>query len=78
MSTNYTLKYRQFDQLVADCSADFEKYQLMNKIDPQDLIKVARRITYDLGLRIYKKKEEVLEINQKPRQMQRLNRHTSS
>lgn len=62
MSTNYTLKYRQFDQLVADCSSDFEKYQLMNKIDPQDLIKVARRITYDLGLRIYKKKEVVLEI----------------
>ena len=58
----YTLKYRTFDSLVADASSDFKKYQLQNLIDPQDLIKVARRCTYSLGLRINQTKERILEV----------------
>ena len=63
MSYNYTLKYRSFDELLADASNDFKKYQLEDLIDAGDLIKVARRVTYDLGLRIYKTKERVLEVH---------------
>jgi len=62
MSYNYTLKYRTFDSLIADASADFKKYHLNGAIDPQDFIKVARRVNYDLGLRIFQTKEVVLEI----------------
>ena len=62
MSHNNTLKYRTFDELVADASSDFKKYQLSDHIDPQDLVKVARRCNYELGLRINQTKEKVLEI----------------
>lgn len=62
MSYNYTLKYRTFNQLLEEINVDFRNYNLQNSIEPQTLIKVARRITYDLGLRVYKTKEAVLEI----------------
>jgi hypothetical protein len=62
MSHNNTLKYRTFDELVADASSDFKKYQLSDHIDPQDLVKVARRCNYELGLRINQTKERVLEV----------------
>jgi hypothetical protein len=62
MSYNYTLKYRTFDQLMADVLSDFKKYQLQNLIDPQDMIKVTKRVNYDLGLRINKTKEIILEV----------------
>lgn len=62
MSYNYTLKYRTFDQLMADVQTDFKKYQLQDLIDPQDMIKVTKRINYDLGLRINQTKEVILEV----------------
>ena len=62
MSYNHTLKYRTFDSLIADASSDFKKYHLDGGIDPQDFIKVARRVNYDLGLRIYQTKEIILEV----------------
>lgn len=62
MSYNYPLKYRTFDQLLADCATDFRKYQMKDIINPQDMIKVAKRVTYDLGLRIHTTKEKVLEV----------------
>jgi len=62
MSYNYTLKYRTFDELLADVSNDFKKYQLEDLIDAGDVIKVAKRVNYDLGLRVYKTKERVLEV----------------
>jgi hypothetical protein len=37
-------------------------YSLEGMIEPQQLIKVVQRINYDLGLRIFKTKEEVLDI----------------
>jgi hypothetical protein len=62
MSYNNTLKYRTFEELVADAASDFKKYQLQDLIDPQDLVKVARRCNYELGLRINQVKERVLEV----------------
>lgn len=59
---NYTLRYRTFDQLLVDVKNDFKKYQLDNIIDPQNMIKVAKKCNYELGLRINKTKEVVLEV----------------
>ena len=46
------LKYRTFDMLLADVQVDFQNMTLQNMIEPQQLIKVAKRVNYDLGLRI--------------------------
>lgn len=62
MDYNYTLKYRTFDQLFEDVTVDFASYALENMIEPQQLIKVAKRVTYDLGLRINMTKEVMLEV----------------
>ena len=62
MSYNYTLQYRTFDSLMADVGADFKKYQLADLIEHHQLVKVARRVNYDLGLRIFQTKEAVIEI----------------
>lgn len=62
MSYNYTLKYRTFDSLLNDIQVDFQNYSLQNMIEPQQLIKVAKKINYDLGLRIYMTKEALLEV----------------
>jgi hypothetical protein len=62
MSYNYTLKYRTFSALIADARSDFRKYELDDLIDDQDMIKVAKRVNYDLGLRINETKEIVLEV----------------
>ena len=59
---NYTIRYKTFDSLLEDVNVDFRQYALDNMIDPQTLIKVAKRVTYDLGLRIYMSKETVLEV----------------
>ena len=58
----YTLKYRTFDQLLEDVSIDFGAYSLEGMIEPQQLIKVALRVNYDLGLRIHQQKEILLDI----------------
>lgn len=62
MSYNYTLKYRRFDQLLSDVQVDFQNLSLQNMIEPQQLIKVAKRVNYDLGLRIMQTKETLLEV----------------
>lgn len=62
MSYNYTLKYRTFNQLLSDIQVDFQNLALENMIEPQQLIKVAKRVNYDLGLRIFKTKETLLNV----------------
>ena len=47
-------KYRSFNQLYEDVTIDFANYALENMIEPQQLIKVATRVNYDLGLRIHR------------------------
>tara|TARA_B110000196_G_scaffold260025_1_gene231157 strand:+ start:3951 stop:4835 length:885 start_codon:yes stop_codon:yes gene_type:complete len=55
-------KYRTFDQLLEDVSVDFSTYALEGMIEPQQLIKVATRVNYDLGLRIQRTKQTVIDI----------------
>ncbi len=62
MDFNYTLKYRTFDQLLEDVTIDLHTFALENMIEPQQLIKVTRKVNYQLGLRINQTKEVVLEV----------------
>lgn len=59
---NYTVKYKTFDQLMDEISMDFQNYDLENSIEPHQLIKVAKRVNYDLGLRVMMTKEELLDV----------------
>lgn len=63
MSFNYTLKYRTFEQLLDEVRIDFSMYDLENLIQPGQLIKVAKRVNYDLGLRIFQTGEAILELD---------------
>jgi hypothetical protein len=60
MNYNYTLKYRSFDSLLEDVKTDLRSISTEGNIEPAQLIKVAMRVNYDLGLRIYKTKEKML------------------
>lgn len=62
MNYNYTLKYRTFESLLEDVKIDLRTLTLENRIDPAQLIKVAMRVNYDLGLRINMTKETILEV----------------
>jgi len=55
-------KYRTFDQLYEDVSIDFASFTLEGLVDPAQLIKVATRVNYDLGLKIHRTKEVLLDI----------------
>jgi len=59
------LQYRTFDQLLNEVSADFVTYSNEGMIEPGQLIKVAQRINYDLGLKIHGTKEKVLDIEKR-------------
>lgn len=63
MSNNYTLQYRTFDTLMADVNSDLPKYHLGDHIQPHQLIKIANKVSYDLGLRIYQTKQVLLELD---------------
>jgi len=63
MDFNYTLKYRTFDQLLEDVTIDFNTFALENMIEPQQLIKLAKKINYELGLRLNQTKEVLLEVH---------------
>jgi hypothetical protein len=62
MDYNYTLKYRTFDSLLEDVKMDLRNLSADTSIEPAQLIKVARKCNYDLGLRIQRSRETVLEI----------------
>ena len=62
MDYNYTLKYRTFDQLLEDVTIDLNTFALENMIEPQQLIKLAKKLNYDLGLRINQQKEIILDV----------------
>ena len=55
-------KYRTFEQLYEDVSIDFASFTLEGMVDPAQLIKVATRVNYDLGLKIHRTKEVLLDI----------------
>jgi len=62
---NTQLKYRTFDQLLASVGTDLYMYNNENMIEPAQLIKVAQRVSYDLGLRIHGTKEKVLDVERR-------------
>ena len=62
MNYNYPLKYKTFDELLAEVMLDFRNYTLEEMIDPQTLIKIARKTNKELGLRIYTTHEVVLDV----------------
>ena len=62
MDYNYTLKYRTFDQLLEDVTVDLSSLALENMIEPQQLIKLTKKLNYDLGLRINQQKEIILDV----------------
>jgi hypothetical protein len=55
-------KYRTFGQLMEDVSIDFSNYALEGMIEPAQLIKVATRVNYDLGLKIHRTKEVIIDV----------------
>ena len=63
MDFNYTLKYRTFDQLLEDVTVDLSSLALENMIEPQQLIKLAKKLNYDLGLRLNQQKEVILDVD---------------
>lgn len=56
------IKYRTFDQLMDEVATDFTMYNNEGMIEPAQLIKVAQRVNYDLGLKIHTTKEKILDI----------------
>jgi hypothetical protein len=56
------LKYRTFEQLLSDVAVDLPKFNQEGAIKTAQLIKVALRLNYDLGLKIHQEKETVLEV----------------
>jgi len=59
---NTELKYKTFDELLNEILVDFHVFNLEGMIDPQNLIKIAIKVNYELGLRIHKSKDAILEI----------------
>jgi len=59
---NYTLQYRPIDELIAEANIVLKKYNSSSVIQPADIIDIAWKVTYDLGLRIFQVNENVLEL----------------
>jgi hypothetical protein len=57
------LHYKTFDQLLSEVTSDFHTFEMEGMIDPAQLIKVAQRVNYELGLRIHQSKDVILDIN---------------
>jgi len=60
---NLELKFRTFDDLLNDVLVDLRVLDEEGLIEPSQLIKVAQRVNYDLGLRIHQNKETIIDIN---------------
>ena len=59
---NTQLRYRTFDELLYEVGTDFYMYNNEGLIEPAQLIKVAQKVNYDLGLRICMSKDKILDI----------------
>ena len=56
-------QYRTFDDLLDSVRIDLYTWDLEGLISPQQLIKVAIRVNYDLGLRINQSRSKAIEIH---------------
>ena len=57
------LKYRTFNDLLNEVSIDFNTFANESMIEPAQLIKIATKVNYDLGLRINQQKSCILDIS---------------
>ena len=56
------LQFRSLDQLLGEVKTDFYSFDQESLIQTSELIKIAQVCNYDLGLRIYKTKETILDV----------------
>lgn len=56
------LKYRSFEDLMNSVRSDLKTYDQDNFIDPQELIKIAIKINYELGLKINPSRGKIIEV----------------
>jgi len=56
------LKYKTFNELLDEVSVDLSTYSMEGMIDPAQLIKIAQKCNYDLGLKIHQEKEDIIEV----------------
>lgn len=61
----YNLKYITFDQLMSSVEQDLEIYSTENMIDRQRLIKIVREVNADLGIKINRDQEAIIEVKHK-------------
>ncbi len=61
-SQAYNLRYQTFDSLLESVKVDLRNLSVDTSIEPAQLIKVAQRVNYDLGVKINMVKEQVLEV----------------
>jgi len=57
-----SIETRTFDELMADVSVDLYTYNNEGMIDASQLLKTAIRINHELGLKIHRTKEVVLDV----------------
>ena len=62
-------KYKTFDQLLESVKVDFSTYDLEGMIETQQLIKVAIRVNYDLGLRINRTNSAIIDVENNKAQL---------
>jgi hypothetical protein len=63
MAAIRNIEYRTFDELLDSVRLDMTSWNQTGDIDAAMLIKIAQKVNYELGLRIYMPKETVLEID---------------
>tara|TARA_Y100000385_G_C13102316_1_gene645348 strand:- start:1164 stop:2357 length:1194 start_codon:yes stop_codon:yes gene_type:complete len=56
------IQYRTFDELLDSIKIDLPTIDLESIIEPQQLIKVAARVSYDLGLKVNPLKSKTIEV----------------
>jgi len=56
-------RYRTFDQLMQEIAVDLSSYNAESVIEPAELIKVAQKCNYLLGLKINQVKETILDVD---------------
>jgi hypothetical protein len=56
------LQFRKFDDLLNEVYIDFPSYSREGMVEPGQLIKIAQRCNYELGLKIHGTKETMLEV----------------
>ena len=61
MSSPY-LKYKTFEQLLSEIAVDFPVMHQEGMVEPAQLIKVAQRVTYDLGLRVHREQTGMVNV----------------